>query len=121
VTVYGSGRLNLNTARAGVLRALLTEEGAAGFLAYRDGDDSQEGTGDDRRLASVLGLESDLRGYLTDQDLVRLAKYRQDELLTVLSTTFRTSIQAETPHPAGLMQAVCVMDRKGTIRLWVER
>ena len=53
-TVYGNGRLNINTTGGAILRALpgLDDEAAEHLLIYRAGPDGQEGTEDDGFFAS---------------------------------------------------------------------
>ena len=122
VTVYGSGRLNLNTAPEAVLRSLgLSTAGLAGFLAFRAGEDSELGTLDDRALVAVSGLQSELAPYVPREDLARFAKLIQAQFLTTSSEAFRMSIQARTARPEGRMQVACVLDRKGNVQAWSER
>ena len=122
VTVYGSGRLNLNTAPEPVLRSLgLSTAGLAGFLAFRAGEDSELGTSDDRALVAVSGLQSELEPYVPREDLARFAKLIQAQFLTTSSEAFRMSIQARTDRPEGRMQVACVLDRKGNVKAWSER
>jgi len=122
VTVYGSGRVNLNTAGAPVLRALeLSEPGVAGFLLFRSGEDSVEGTSDDRQLVSIGNLQAELKAYVPAEDLARLAQLAQQQLLTVRSDAFRLQIQAQDHHSWSRMQAMGILDRKGHVKLWSER
>ena len=50
LTVFGDGRVNINTASYAVLRVLpgVGENAAGDILAYRNGDDGEAGTADDR-------------------------------------------------------------------------
>ena len=121
VTVFGSGRLNLNTASPTVLQLLgLSQQGVEGLRAYRSGEDSQEGTQDDRPL-SVSGLQMELERYVPIEDLARLSALAQGGFLGTTSEAFRLSIRAHTPHPASGMRVACIMDRHGTIRQWTEQ
>lgn len=122
VTVYGSGYVNLNTTSATVLRALgLSEEGVSGFLAFRAGEDGQEQTGDDRQLAGVVGLEGELQVFVPKEDLAVLAALVKDKLLTTRSKAFRFRIDAEHGTPKSHVQAMCVIDRDGTVQHWSKR
>jgi general secretion pathway protein K len=86
VTVFGSGRVNLNTASFPVLKALgLSEAGAQGVLLFRAGDDSQEGTGDDRQLESLGDLTAHLGAFVPADELARLARLTNDQLIGVSS------------------------------------
>ena len=122
VTVYGSGALNLNTAGAVAVRALgLSEPGVQGFIAFRSGEDTQERTGDDRYLVSVSELESQLKAFVPVEDLARLAKLAQDHALTVRAQEFRTTIVANEGRTAASLRALCVLNRRGTVKLWMEK
>lgn len=122
VTVHGSGYVNLNTASAEVLRALgMSDEGVSGFMAFRAGEDAQEQTGDDRQLAGVVGLEGELQAFVPKEDLAVLATLVQEKLLTSRSKAFRFRIDAEHGTPKSHVQAMCVMDRDGTVQQWSEQ
>lgn len=122
VTVYGSGRLNLNTAGPVALRALgLSQAGEAGYLAFRAGDDSSDGTGDERAITSISAVESDLAAYLPVDDLARLMQLANARVLTTTSEAFRAVIQARAERPTSRMTVTCVMDRKGRIAFWSEQ
>ena len=122
LTVYGSGRLNLNTASPAALDALgLSDIGVKGMLAFRAGEDGLEGTSDDRRLVSTAALDAELRSFVPVEDLARLAPLEKEDFLGVGSDDFRMDIQAETPHRASQVQLSCVIDRKGRVRHWSER
>ena len=113
VTVYGTGKINLNTAPPDVLRALgLSAEGATGLLAFRSGD---------QRLTSVLGIAGDLQAFLPVEDLARLVALGQKRLLDVRSTAFRMTIASHTEHPESLMHLFCILDRSGVVKVWSER
>ena len=121
VTVYGSGRINLNTAGPAVLRALgLSETGVAGVELFRAGEDNAEGTSDDRQFIAVGSLASDLKTYVLAEDLAHLTQLATD-VLTVRSTAFRVALDAEYHHPSSVAHVLCVMDRQGTVQLWTER
>jgi type II secretory pathway component PulK len=122
VTPYGWGRVNLNTAGRVVLQALgLSEAGVAGLLAYRGGENSVEGDDDDRQLVSVHALDAELAPFVPQEDLTRLVALVATEAVASSSDAFRTTIESRTEAGAGRLQALCVMDREGSIRLWSER
>ena len=122
VTVYGSGRINLNTASEMVLRTLgLSHEGVLGVQRFRAGDDNQEGTGDDRELTAVGGLDAELGAYVPAEDLAQLKQLVQHNALSARSDAFRMAIDAEHGGPANHVQVFCVIDRQGAVKLWVER
>ena len=122
VTVYGSGRLNLNTATPTALRGLgLSSDGVAGFMAFRAGDDGKEQTADDRRLASITTLADDLNGYVGLEEINRLNAIARKGALGIASEAFRVSVQAQTSKPMSRMAVDCVIDRHGRVQQWAER
>lgn len=64
VTVYGRGRVNINTASSGVLLALGMDEGLVEIIEdFRKGEDGQEATEDDRVFKSRGRIVSDLTSF----------------------------------------------------------
>ncbi len=122
LTVYGSGHLNLNTARRETLAALgLTEAGVGGLVQFLAGEDGQERTADDRLLSSLAALDSDLSAWVPAEDLAHLSRLGREGFLGINSEAFRMRITAQTAHPTGRIEVVCVVDRHGTIQRWDER
>ena len=84
LTVWGSGKINVNTAPLLVLTALpgMTPALAEALVRYRQGDDQVPGTGDDRPFRQVTDL-------LLVPGISRTALTRFDALLTAAPTAFR--------------------------------
>ena len=121
VTVYGSGRLNLNTADRTALAALgLSELGVNGVVFYRAGEDNTEGTPDDRLLSSAEALRTEWAPYVPVEDLARVTPLLQHGALGVKSESFRALIEAWSDRSAQPLNVFCILDRDGTIRRWNE-
>lgn len=121
LTVYGSGRVNINTAARPVLRALgLSETGIKGIVFYRAGEDNKEGTADDRTIGATAAIPSELSGVVPEEDVNRLMQLVQGRLLTVQSEAFGFSIVGETESGKGRMAVACVVNRDGDIKMWAE-
>ncbi|MBI3324651.1 MAG: general secretion pathway protein GspK [Candidatus Omnitrophica bacterium] len=121
VTVYGSGKVNLNTAPAEVLAALgLSPVGVAGLQYYRDGDDGIPGNSDDRAIDSIGSVATLLGANLTNEDLGVLRRLDQQHLLTVKSEEFRAEITAGQPDSSHTVHVRCVLSRTGDVRAWEE-
>ena len=119
LTVWGSGKINVNTASLVVMAAVpgMTPTLVEAMMRYRQGDDQQLGTMDDRYfrtmadLTTLLGVER--------SDLERTAA-----LLTVTPSAFRFIATGRVPR--GTSQArphlrLAVLERTGqttTIRYW---
>jgi type II secretory pathway component PulK len=61
LTVYGSGKININTAPAEVLKTIpgLTEQSLKSILKIRDGDDGVPGTADDHPFKTLPQVRAD--------------------------------------------------------------
>lgn len=88
-TVYGNGRINLNTAGVEVLSALPDIGPAAGkaIVSWRHGPDGRPFTGDDRHLTRLAELK-DVHG-LSEHQTKLLQEYG-----TVVSAHFRIMVEA---------------------------
>ncbi|MBI3328686.1 MAG: helix-hairpin-helix domain-containing protein [Nitrospinae bacterium] len=84
LTVWGSGKININTAPKPVLAALpgMTPAMAEAIVRYRQGEDQEPGTADDRQFREV----ADLR---TLDAIDRAALDPFEALITVVPTAFR--------------------------------
>ena len=90
ITVYGDGKVNINTASEGVLKALGLEEELVGIIVrYRresNGPDWEEGTPDDGALVSASDILSRLR------DFESLTLAQEQQILSLMSLwTVRSS------------------------------
>jgi general secretion pathway protein K len=123
VTPYGSGRLNLNTAGRGAFEALgLSSLAVDALIRYRDGEDGQPATGDERLFASVPAAVAELMPLMPADDHARFTRMADTDLFGVSSSVFRASIQARTEGADGTAAHVeCVLDRKGSVLAWAER
>ncbi|MBI4436827.1 MAG: general secretion pathway protein GspK [Candidatus Omnitrophica bacterium] len=128
-TVYGSGKVNLNTAPVQTLEQLgIDREIAHRISEIRKGEDGMWGTEDDRFFKNVSNLTSletfALLGLDQDQQiaLVNFLTASQD-LLTVQSTAFRIQVEGRLSQGSARKRIVAVVDRskeKGIIRYWHE-
>ncbi|KKT06419.1 MAG: hypothetical protein UV78_C0012G0002 [Parcubacteria group bacterium GW2011_GWA2_43_17] len=99
ITVYGDGKVNINTASEAVLKALGLEEELVGIIArYRresSGPDREEATSDDGALVST----SDILSRLRDFESLTLAQEQQIlslmSLWTVKSLYFSLPIESK--------------------------
>jgi type II secretory pathway component PulK len=108
ITVWGSGKINLNTAPKAVLMTLpgLNAESAERLLQHRRGLDGQEGTADDQPFESVEALQA--------LHLISVEHWPTfQQLATVHSTAFSFLAQGRTGQRLG--------DAVGTIMAVIER
>ena len=128
-TVYGSGKVNLNTASRETFVFLGLEESIAQRIQeVRQGEDGMSGTADDYSFEAVSDLVSlktgDLLGLDQDQQLA-LTNFltKNQELLSVQSTAFRLQVEGRLRQARVRKRIVAVVDRTAleeTIRYWHE-
>ncbi len=124
LTVYGSGKVNINTAPPEVLQALGLDPGLVEtILAFRTGDDKAPGTADDRAFESAGEIVNTLRGYtsLFAAQEAALIQLISQGLLDVRSTA--VTLQVETLFLGKPVSAyTMVLDTaQGKVRRWSER
>jgi len=122
VTVYGSGRVNVNTASKAVLLALgLSPQGVSALLAYRAGNDGVEGTKDDTLFRSDDLIVPELSGKIPLEDQNRLTQLSKVHFLGVGSGAFRLVLTAQTSSSKTQVHLTCIVERTGQIKAWMER
>ena len=121
ITVYGDGRVNINTANRDVLCALgLDAESADRIISFRDGADRIEGTEDDNALKDPSTIVNDIRlGAGLDQaGINRLIEIVSRGILAVNSTNFM--VEAEGRIGRRTERIICVTDKGKNIEYWRE-
>jgi len=121
VTVYGSGKVNINTASKYVLMALgLSENGADAVLFYRLGNDGIEGTEDDAAAQNVNAIAGEIGKYLSFEDLNILGGLIAQDALTVQSEAFAFTAEGKSEMSEYPVIIECVLKRSGEILAWQE-
>lgn len=118
VTVYGRGRVNINTAPREVLLALIGEESVVErILDFRNGLDREESTADDNIFTSHKNVIGNLEGITTRESLMIAEVTR---LLTVKSENYRIEILSAPTNKGRLKCEVVYSPRENAIKLWRE-
>lgn len=121
VTVYGTGKVNLNTAEPVVLEAMgISEAGVDALRLYYAGEDAQAGTEDDRAVASVDAAGPELSGFLSAEDLVVIARLIKEDKMDVRSEAFSFYAEAKVSEPDFSFLIHAVVHRNGEILAWQE-
>ena len=96
LTVWGSGKININTASPMVMSAVpgMTPDLVEAMMHYRQGDDQQLGTSDDRYFRTVADLA-------TLPGVDRSGLERAEVFLTVMPSAFRFIATGRVPHDTG--------------------
>lgn len=120
ITMYGDGKININTASAQVLRALnLTRDMVDQILALRRGHDGQDGTADDAPFTdsgSIVPRLTQMSSY-SASDLALLTDVVNSRI-TVKSAHFMVRSSARVRKSSA--QVVCVINREGQVLSWSE-
>lgn len=108
VTIYGAGKVNINTASAVVLRALnIPQKFLDALLKARRGKDGQEATADDRIFDNIYHLPQILQEYekFSVEDLALLDAVPRMYAVDTRSDFYAISAVAHIPSPAVLKSA----------------
>jgi type II secretory pathway component PulK len=122
LTVFGDGKININTAPRAVLWALgmstyLTDK----VMSYRSGKDKALGTADDNVFKSASNIVSDLSQFssLSASEVADLSRI-VDQFLTVQSQNFMARAVAHLNNRRNTTEVVVVFNRGGDILYWHE-
>ena len=122
LTVFGDGKININTAPKAVFWALgmstyLTDK----VMSYRSGKDKALGTADDNVFKSAPNIVSDLSQFtsLSDSEVADLTRIA-DQFLTVQSQNFMARAVAHLNNRRNTTEVVAVFSRNGDILYWHE-
>lgn len=121
ITIYGEGRVNINTASREVLLALgLTREITDKVMAFRKGEDDIVGSVDDNVFDSTTNLASRLNQFykLSETEIAILSQL-QDKFTTT-SEHFMIKSVASLRNAKRSIEARCVVSRRGEILRWQE-
>ncbi|MFH0731466.1 MAG: hypothetical protein V2A72_00905 [Candidatus Omnitrophota bacterium] len=123
ITVYGEGKMNINTAPAAVLYSLgLNNDVVQKILAFRCGADKLEGTEDDFVFESSEGIVLTLSQVfnLGDFEAAQLTAAVSEKDLVVYSENFTIQCNAKLNNKKSKMRILCVVDKKGKVLYWQE-
>jgi len=122
ITIYGDGKVNVNTAPRAVLLALgLSEKNTDKILNFRYGNDGLEGTVDDNIFDDPSGIASRLnKAYpLTDAEILQIDAI-SERYLTTSSHYFMIEALAKLNNRKNTARVVCIVDQGGKILYWQE-
>ncbi len=130
ITVYGNGRVNINTASKTVLNALgIGRDLINKIIRFRTGMDGEEGTFDDYYFTARGAITADLNKEmaLTSKESAELANLVSANKLDTISSVFTIKSVARFPCKRSVAEVVCIFDRSGlgrgkeAIKYWRER
>lgn len=129
LTVYGNGKVNLNTAGKDVLEALgMGDTLADKFVRFRRGNDDREGTADDNVFGSVESVKTTFGGSvsLAAEEADQLNGVVASGVVGVRSDYFRGESRSTWRYGDGedasvTTKIVFVVDREKNIQYWREQ
>ncbi len=125
VTVYGDGKVNINTASSAVLYALgLEDETISKIISSRRGQDGVEATSDDHIFIRTFDVASDVAAFvkLTGQDIRAIDSLNARSLLTVNFGDWSCVIKARMLRKANSVDVRMVFaGATGAVLLWKEK
>ncbi|MFA5099659.1 MAG: hypothetical protein WC547_02105 [Candidatus Omnitrophota bacterium] len=117
ITIYGSGKININTAGRNVLYAIgLSPLAVDKILAVRAGKDGIAGTSDDEVFSSIVDVAPAVTGNggFSPSELADMSN-TINAYTTVVSTAFNINSIGKAPGDKNISQVSCVIDLKGSI------
>ncbi|MDD5466052.1 MAG: type II secretion system protein GspK [Candidatus Omnitrophica bacterium] len=122
VTIYGSGKVNINTASGAVLLALgLDESIVDDIMSFRAGEDGVIVTSDDKIFDTAVNIIPKLSQFyrLSASELTELSAV-VDRYLVTNSENFTVKATAKLNNGKGGVELICTVDRSGNILYWRE-
>jgi len=122
VTIYGTGRVNANTASKAVLASLgLSEDIVDALINFRAGEDGLTGTADDNvfRQASEIVPALSAAVHLSSSEVAQLSSVASRHL-GVTSKKFSAFFRVKLNNSRDVSWIYCVMDNNGKILHWRE-
>jgi type II secretory pathway component PulK len=123
LTIYGDGKVNINTASAAVLLALgLSDDLVDKILSYRSGEDNELGTSDDKVFdtsSNIVPLLSQ-SFHFSDSQIAQLSLVAAKSLGTS-SSNFMIKSTGRLLNRKAVSEVTCVADRQDKILYWQER
>lgn len=122
ITIYGSGKINVNTASKTILLALgLSEDIVDKIVSFRLGEDGIIGTSDDNVFDTPSNIVPKLSQsfHLSDSEIANLGVI-VDQYLVTNSHNFMARCISKLNGKKKTTEVICVINRSGKILYWQE-
>ena len=122
ITIYGSGKINVNTASKVVLLALgLSQDLVDKIVSFRLGEDGIIGTSDDNVFDTPSNIvpKLSLFFHLSDSEIAQLSVI-VDQYLVTNSNNFMARCISKLNGKKKTTEVICVINRSGKILYWQE-
>lgn len=121
ITVYSSGKINVNTAPEAVFMSMGFDAGLTKkILTLRSGENRIEGDFDDHLFASPGALYKDLSSYyeVSKREATMIAYVASIGLIDVSSNTFQAQSISRLDTGSMYGKITCIFDKNGAMRYW---
>jgi type II secretory pathway component PulK len=122
ITIYGSGKVNINTASKQVILALgLSESITDKVITFRAGEDGVTGTADDNFFEAAAGILTKLSQFyhFNETEIAQLTAVSEGYLATN-SENFMIKSSVRLNNKKRASEGVCVVNKEGRILYWQE-
>ena len=122
ITIYGEGKVNINTASRAVLLALGFDQGTVEeIISLRAATDRVSGTSDDNIFEAVSDIVPKLSQayHLSDSEITQISQLVEQNL-TVYSNNFMIRSLAKLNNHRNTLEVISVINRAGKILYWYE-
>ncbi|MDD5431528.1 MAG: helix-hairpin-helix domain-containing protein [Candidatus Omnitrophica bacterium] len=122
ITIYGNGKVNINTAGTEALKALgLSDSLAKTIIEFRNGPDNKEATKDDNFFENTSEVISKLNSFssLSTEEELLLASLVGNSTIDVKSSSFTIKADGKILDNSTMKYEI-TLDDKGKIRNWIE-
>ncbi len=122
ITIYGEGKININTAKRNVLLAFgLDKKIVDNIISFRAGSDGIEGTSDDNVFYSTSGVINSLNQYadLGEAETAQMNKFIDNHAVDE-SNYFTIRSVAKLENKKNELEIISVVDINGNILYWKE-
>ena len=123
ITIYGNGRVNINTSGRIVLMALgFSANVTDRIIVFRNGKDGVSGTPDDNYFENIadIALKISDAGNLNQAEQAQINNITGEGLISVKSANFMARSRSYMGRDKFVYEAVAVVSRKGKILYWNE-
>ncbi|MBU1084358.1 MAG: hypothetical protein ABIG55_05685 [Candidatus Omnitrophota bacterium] len=130
VTIYGTGKVNMNTAGETVLGSLGMDKALVRkIIKYRAGEDRVMGTDDDNVFSSAGASAAELSQVvpLSPEEVAIISNLSSQDMISVVSSVFEIKSTARIGRRDQVMEIVCAYDRtkadsgENAVKYWHER
>lgn len=122
LTIYGDGKVNVNTAPRAVLLALgLSENITDKIILFRQGEDRISATADDNVFdgPSTIVARLSQMFHLSDSEIAHISTI-VDQYLVTNANNFMIKTTAKLTNRKNTSQIICVVNRNGRVLYWQE-